>query len=72
MTLNARVPYVEDPEDAALLRRALRFYELPVIEAIGHVISEAWNGRSPNWRSTGRRVPPYLPGDYRRTIDAFQ
>jgi hypothetical protein len=67
-----RVPYVADPEDRALLERANMFYEVAVLEAIGRAMNEAWDKRYPGWRTTGRRVPPYVAGDYRCAIVAVR
>ena len=67
-----RTPYDEEPEDAALLNRANMLYEMPVLEAISRTLNAAWDERNPEWRTAGRRVPPYVAGDYRRAIEAVQ
>jgi hypothetical protein len=68
----SRRPYVEDPEDAALLERANRFYEVAVLDEISRAMNEVWDERSPGWRTTGRHVPTYLAGDYRHAIEAVR
>lgn len=65
-------PYDEEPEDAALLKRANMLYEMPVLEAIGRTLNATWDERKPQWRTTGHRVPPYVAGDYRQAIEAIQ
>lgn len=65
-------PYVEDPEDAALLKRANMFYEVVVLDEISRAINKVWDERSPSWRTTGGHVPPYLAGDYGHAIEAVQ
>ncbi|HEX5869071.1 MAG TPA: hypothetical protein VFY65_01575, partial [Longimicrobium sp.] len=63
---------MEDPEDAALLEWAIMFYEVAVLGAISRAMNELWDERSPSWRTTGKRVPPYLAGDYRHAIEAVR
>lgn len=67
-----QTPYDEDPKDAAFLKRANLFYEVPILAAISHALNEMWNERNPEWKTTGRRVPPYMQGDYRRAVEAVQ
>lgn len=67
-----QTPYEEDLEDADFLERANHFYEVPILAAISHALNQTWNERNPQWETTGRHVPPYIAGDYRRAIEAVQ